>query len=70
MQMQMINPNTSGKGTMSKLVAAVLYIQNTAAAAAISAAAQAARFYMHMAGWEPRSPFHIKAEDLFCFVRS
>lgn len=39
MQMQMINPNTSGKGTMSKLVAAVLYIQNTAAAAAISAAA-------------------------------
>lgn len=58
-----------GEGTLNKLVAAAPTFKD-ATVAATSAATWTARFHVHTAGWEQKGPFHIRAQGLFCLIRS
>lgn len=58
-----------GEDTLNKLVTAAPTFKD-ATVAATSAATWTARFHVYTAVWEPKSPFHIRTQGLFCPISS
>lgn len=65
-QMIMPGPTPSGKGTVSKFVETILCIQKRCCCHCLYSCLTA---WCHVcgAGWEPRGPFHIKAQQSILF---